>query len=162
MKTIFLAAAAIGAFAAVPAAAQPAAPPPADGPMAPREMGPVTRAAFQQRLRAHFAKLDVNHDGFVDRTEADARMGRMRGGAADAGPRPMRARRAGMHMGFGGRWFDRLDANHDGRVSLAEADTAAAAMFDRMDVNHDGTITPDERGAARQRFRQRMDAPREQ
>ena len=44
-------------------------------------------------------------------------------------------------------WFDMADANHDGKVTQAEAATAAGMMFDRMDANHDGTITPDERGA---------------
>ena len=48
-------------------------------------------------------------------------------------------------MGFGGHLFDMADANHDGRVSLQEAESAALAHFDRVDVNHDGRITPDER-----------------
>ncbi|MDB5693063.1 MAG: hypothetical protein JWO81_2126, partial [Alphaproteobacteria bacterium] len=74
----------------------------------------------------------------------------------DAAPRPMRARHAGLGMGFGGRWFDRVDTDHDGRVSLAEVDRAALAMFDRLDANHDGTISPDERAAGRQGLRQRM------
>ena len=231
MKIMILGAAALAALAASPAAAQQP-----DAPMrAAHAAHPVTRADFQERLRAHFAKLDVNHDGFVDRAEAEARMGgmrtAMRQGPADAeaprpphmrrdpnamfdsmdanrdgtisrseflafhasgghhamGPRgqmdgpmargdemhgpmagpdgapgPMRARHAGMHMGFGGRRFDRLDADHDGRVSLAEADRAAASMFDRLDANHDGTITPEERMAAREHMRQPMDERREQ
>jgi Ca2+-binding EF-hand superfamily protein len=233
MKKMILGAAALAALAAFPAAAQQP-----DAPMAPRAAHPVTRADFQQRLRAHFAKLDANRDGFVDRAEAEARMAGMRtamrngpgGSAPDAprpprmrmdrnamfdsmdanrdgsisrdeflafhgrhhamgapmahgdgmtgptargdemrgpmagpdGARPMRARHAGMRMGFGGRWFDRLDADHDGRVSLAEADRAATAMFDRLDANHDGTITPDERLAARDHMRRGMDERREQ
>jgi hypothetical protein len=36
------------------------------------------------------------------------------------------------------------DTNHDGRVSLAEAQAAALAHFDKADINHDGTISPDE------------------
>ena len=224
MKQTILGAALLAGLAAFPAAAQPPA-----APVPPREARTVTRADFEQRLHARFAKLDVNRDGFVDRAEAEARMGRKRGpaGAAADGQRPrhmrmdpnamfdrldanhdgtitkaeflafhagrhhgpdgdmhgpmargdemrgpaagpdgtpgaMRPRRAGMHMGFGGRWFDRLDADHDGRVSLAEADRGASAMFDRLDANHDGTITPDERMAARDRMRQRIDERREQ
>jgi Ca2+-binding EF-hand superfamily protein len=67
-------------------------------------------------------------------------------------------------MGFGGgRWFERVDADHDGRVSLAEAQRAGMAMFERLDTNHDGTISPDERAAARQAFRaRRMDERNEQ
>src|SRR6476661_4153944 len=217
MKKTILGAAALAALAAFPASAQPPA-----APVAPREARTITRADFVQRLNAQFTKLDANHDGFVDRAEAEARMGRMHGGAAgaaadgqrprhmrmdpsamfdrmdanrdgtitkaeflafhanrhhgpdgagemrgaaaspDGAPRGMRMRHAGMHMGFGGRWFDRLDADHDGRVSLAEADRGATAMFDRLDANHDGTITPDERMAARQAMRQRIDERREQ
>jgi Ca2+-binding EF-hand superfamily protein len=226
MKTILLGAAALAALAAFPASAQQP-----DAPMSPRAAHPVTRADFQQRLQAHFAKLDVNRDGFVDRSEAEARMaGRhgMRAGRDGApggahmrrdpnamfdsidanrdgnvtrseflafhaagrhhamarrdgadgamargddvhgpmagldGARGMRPRHAGMHMGFGGRGFDRLDADHDGRVSLAEADRSANAMFDRLDANRDGTISPDERAAARDRMRQHMDERRAQ
>jgi Ca2+-binding EF-hand superfamily protein len=232
MKTLILGGVALAALAATAAVAQPAAPaaPMADGPMRHhREMRSMTRADFQQRLQQHFARLDANHDGFVDQSEAEAAHGArgwattagapnapraphapmdrnamfdrldanhdgtitrgeflafhsgegrrgMRGAAsADgppmahgegmayreeaSGPRPMR--RAGMG-GFGGRAFERMDANHDGRVSLDEANRAAMAMFDRLDANHDGVITPDERGAARQRLRGRMDDRREQ
>ena len=56
---------------------------------------------------------------------------------------------AAMHMGgFGGHLFEMADANHDGRVSLQEAETAALAHFDKADLNHDGKITPDEREQA--------------
>jgi Ca2+-binding EF-hand superfamily protein len=48
-------------------------------------------------------------------------------------------------MGFGRRLFDMADTNHDGRVSLQEAESAALAHFDKADLNHDGKITPDER-----------------
>jgi Ca2+-binding EF-hand superfamily protein len=227
MKKTILGAAALAGLAAFPAAAQPPA-----APMPPREARTVTRADFEQRLHAHFAKLDINRDNYVDRGEAEARMGRLRGAAGPGadGPRPrharmdpnamfdrldanrdgaitkaeflafhagrhhkpagagdemhgpmargdalrgpaggpdgtmraMRPRRAGMHMGFGGRWFDRLDADHDGRVSLAEADRGATAMFDRLDANRDGTISPDERMAARDRMRQHMGERRDQ
>ncbi len=52
----------------------------------------------------------------------------------------------GMGMGgFGERMFEMADTNHDGRVSLAEAQAAALAHFDKADLNHDGKITPDER-----------------
>ena len=49
---------------------------------------------------------------------------------------------------IGGRWFDRADADHDGKLTAAEARSAALAMFDRFDSNHDGTISPDERRMA--------------
>ena len=46
-------------------------------------------------------------------------------------------------MGMGGL-FEMADTNHDGRISLAEAQAAALAHFDKADLNHDGKITPDE------------------
>jgi hypothetical protein len=50
-----------------------------------------------------------------------------------------------MRGGFGAHLLAMADTNHDGRVSLAEAEAAALAHFDRADLNHDGKITPDER-----------------
>jgi Ca2+-binding EF-hand superfamily protein len=45
---------------------------------------------------------------------------------------------------IGGRLLERADANHDGKVTLAEAQKAALAAFDKADVNHDGVIDRDE------------------
>src|SRR3954463_10769708 len=68
-KMLILGGIALAAVAA-PAAAQPQPQAMADAPMRPhREARPITRADFQQRLQAHFAKIDVNRDGYVDRSE---------------------------------------------------------------------------------------------
>jgi Ca2+-binding EF-hand superfamily protein len=103
---------------------------------------------------AMFDRLDANRDGSISRQEFTAahpqtreqRVIVMRDGNGPAAPgRPgakMRMRHMG--MGFGGRMFDMADGNHDGRVTLAEAQAAALAHFDRADTNHDGRITPDE------------------
>ena len=56
----------------------------------------------------------------------------------------------GMRGGMAGRIFEKADANHDGRVTQAEAQAEAFAHFDMMDANHDGRVTPAERKAARQ------------
>ena len=109
---------------------------------------------------AMFDRLDTNHDGNISRQEFMAgkpqvheeRVMIMRGGPDGAPGVPggpamhgMQMRMHGMGMGFGGNLFEMADANHDGRVSLAEAQAAALAHFDKVDLNHDGKITPDER-----------------
>lgn len=112
-----------------------------------------------------FDKLDTNHDGSISRQEfmaahpelQERRVMIMREGAPGGAPEgpgepgmKMRMHGMGMHaMGFGGHLFEMADSNHDGRVSLAEAEAAALAHFDRADLNHDGKITPEERQQAR-------------
>ena len=41
-------------------------------------------------------------------------------------------------------WFDRIDANHDGRVDREEFLADARAQFARMDVEHYGYLTSEE------------------
>jgi Ca2+-binding EF-hand superfamily protein len=113
---------------------------------------------------ALFDELDANHDGVISRQEfmngrAQMRENRvivMRGNADGMHPvspmRPMRMHGMSMSgglMGFGGRLFEMADTDHDGRVSLQEAEAVALAHFDRADLNHDGRITPDERQQVR-------------
>ena len=61
--------------------------------------------------------------------------------------------RHGGGMPMGGMWFERADANKDGKVSLAEASAGALAMFDRADADKNGTISPEEHKAARDAMR---------
>jgi hypothetical protein len=213
MKKLILAGVAIAAIASIPALAQPGP----DGPG--RNAGPLTRAAVQAGVPARFATADSNHDGFITRAEADARVAEardgmrermeqnrerrterragmragifdridadkngsisraefeahasaraerraerrgpdgMRGGRGMRHARMMRHRGPGAMAGgrFGGAMFERMDADHDGRVSLAEASSRALEMFDRADANRDGTVTMEERRSAMQRFRE--------
>jgi len=41
-------------------------------------------------------------------------------------------------------WFDKVDANHDGKIDKAEFTADAAAFFSRLDTNGDGVLTSDE------------------
>jgi hypothetical protein len=116
---------------------------------------------------AMFDRLDTNHDGNISRQEFMAAKPQVReervmimhsgdapGGPGGAGMHHMEGMHMhGMGMGFGGHLFDMADGNHDGRVSLAEAQAAALAHFDRADINHDGRITPDERQQMHQTIR---------
>ena len=139
------------------------------------------RGAFIGDRGAMFDRLDANHDGNISRQEfmagkpqvREERVMIMREGHGGAPGAPDGAgmhhmegmQMEGMHMGgvhmagmgmhgFGGHLFEMADANHDGRVSLAEAQAAALAHFDKADLNHDGKITPDERAQARASMRQ--------
>jgi Ca2+-binding EF-hand superfamily protein len=143
-----------------------------DGPMGEREMAdrpmredPMAGGPGRDGRAEVFARLDANHDGVVTRDEfmnagpGDTRVERRRvfvmrdgdGPGRDGpgpGPRPGAMR---------GHMIERMDSNHDGRVSLGEAEARALEAFDRADANHDGVVTPEERqaahGAMRERFR---------
>jgi hypothetical protein len=114
---------------------------------------------------ALFDRLDTNHDGTISRQEfmasqpqvREQRVIIMHPDGAKTGQSPMPGtQEMRMHAmgGFGGHLFEMADANHDGRVSLEEAQAAALAHFDRADLNHDGKLTPEERQQARQLMRE--------
>jgi len=44
--------------------------------------------------------------------------------------------------------LQRLDTNHDGKISAAEFRAPEIAKFDKADINHDGIVTPAEAQAA--------------
>ena len=102
-----------------------------------------------------FERLDANRDGAITRAEWDAAQAQRQQRMADRGGDGQPARARMMHGGmgsFGGHMFEVADANHDGRVSLQEAQAAALQHFDMVDTNRDGRITPDERMQMHQRM----------
>lgn len=115
-----------------------------------------------------FDQLDTNHDGNISRQEFVASKPQMReervivmrdgpggpeGHGGPGGHGKMGRHMHGAGMAFGGHMFEMADANHDGRVSLQEAEAAAFAHFERADANHDGKVSPDERHQMRQEVR---------
>ena len=112
---------------------------------------------------AMFDKLDANQDGSISRQEFTAAQPPLHerhvmmfrnGPDGDRAPGSpgMKMKMRGMG-GLGGHLFEMADANHDGRVSLHEAEAAALAHFEKADINHDGKLTPDERRQAHQLMR---------
>ena len=135
------------------------------------------KAKFAEKREEHrekeFAMLDANKDGQLSKAEFMAPPPHHDGMGGPEGPggpdgdhehghhggwmmhgHGMHGGMAMMMMGHGGdEWFARADANHDGKVSLAEAEAGPLAMFDRADTNHDGTVSPEEHEAARAAMR---------
>lgn len=116
------------------------------------------RERFAQRVEKRearrgeaFDRLDANKDGAISREEFEARARARQVRIARPGGQAMRMHR-GMRMGaLHGRMFEMADSDKDGRVSLAEAQSAALRHFDMADANRDGTVTREERRDMRRR-----------
>ena len=120
------------------------------GPMAARAQGgAITKEAFMAEADARFQRLDTNHDGKITKDEMAALQARFRERDGDAGkgaPPPPGGEMRGPR-GHGG-WFEKLDANHDGRISREEMRAEADKHFDKLDTNHDGFLDKAELEAA--------------
>ena len=100
-----------------------------------------TRASATAKFKTEFAQTDTDHDGVLTRAEVQARIAQMKVGAGH--PDPVHAKR------LADLWFDRADANKNGKVTQAEAEALLAATFKRYDTDGDGKIGPEERGTAK-------------
>lgn len=85
----------------------------------------------RQRMEAEFGKLDTNKDGQLSKAEFMA--------AAPSGPTT---------APNGANILAQVDKNKDGKVSLDEYRAPILSRFDAIDTNHDGTISNAERQAA--------------
>jgi len=92
------------------------------------------------RADARFDRLDADDDGVISKAEFDAG----RAARGERGPRPARAHRG---PGRSARHAERMEAR--GPVVIAEAQARAEAAFVRLDADHDGYVTVAERRTAR-------------
>lgn len=96
---------------------------------------------------------------------AAALTGTALGGAAyaaqNAAPATPAAGTHHLHRGHGDR-LARIDTNHDGTITHAEAIAAAEARFARLDTNGDGTVTQQEMQANRAAMRAKWQERRAQ
>jgi Ca2+-binding EF-hand superfamily protein len=107
--------------------------------------GRLNRAEFRRLLSA-IAGWDHNHDGFVTPDEVPKTLvgtfhiGPFRTTAA-RNPRSsrMKAAQTSQPVGEGPIWFQKMDRDHDGEVSLREF-LGPIAVFRRLDTNGDGRI----------------------
>ena len=99
-------------------------------------LAPQTREQAEQREQMIFEQLDTDHDGTITQDEIAAFTRLM-------GDNPRITARVT-------KMFTESDANHDGKVSAAEAKARVDAAFDAADANRDGVLTAEERQAARQ------------
>ena len=97
--------------------------------------GVITTAELMDDMDRAFAIYDHNKDGTITAAELEA-AGDVREGAAFAG--------------FIHRHFAELDTNGDGSVSREEFATAAKKIFDAADADHDGKVTKAEWESAAQ------------
>jgi Ca2+-binding EF-hand superfamily protein len=123
------------------------------GRMAERAQGGViTKAQFMAESDERFQKMDANHDGRITQDEMQAMMQAFRDrreqtGSQPAGDRNMASPPPGAPRGE--ERLERIDTNHDGRISREEMRAASDRRFDKMDANHDGFIDQAEMDAGR-------------
>jgi Ca2+-binding EF-hand superfamily protein len=98
--------------------------------------GNITRAEYVAARAAKFDELDRNHDGFL--TDADfPRLKKMGGDRAQKFQ----------------TMLQKLDTDHDGKVSRDEFVNGGGAMFDMADANHDGVVDQAELQQAGERMK---------
>lgn len=93
------------------------------------------------------AKDDINKDGKVTRAELDKSVSEEFSGAGK-GQSVTSDQFYGIvatrYRDGAGKMFERMDADHDGKLTLAEFASREEKLFSRLDKNGDGVITRDE------------------
>lgn len=122
-----------------------------DGRVTANEMRQVRQARRGERQVRQFDRLDANRDGMLSRAEFGQRQAlraeRLEGRAERRGDR-----RAQRGLARAERRAARL-FGHDGAITREEFRARALQRFERLDANRDGTVTLAERQAMRQHLR---------
>jgi Ca2+-binding EF-hand superfamily protein len=98
------------------------------------------------------AKDDLNKDGKVTRAELDKAVAVEFAGAGKGqsiGMDQFYAIMVARYRDAAGKMFERMDSDHDGRLTLAEFSAREEKLFARLDKNGDGVITRDELSSSR-------------
>ena len=122
------------------------------------EDGFVDTAEIDKFRTKMFERHDPNNDGIVTREEMRESHAMMRGGMGGQGRHG--GAQGGDHNGGqgGGGMFERLDADSNGEISLAEFLASEPRMFSRADADGDGRVSQaemDEMHANRREWQQR-------
>ena len=104
--------------------------------------GQITKAEITAKQKAEFEAADTNKDGVLSKQEMIA--------AATA----KMAKRIEARVD---RMMSKKDSDKDGSLSLTEMEAGShmERMFDRLDTNHDGVVTKAEAEAMKDRMRER-------
>jgi len=122
-----------------------------DGSGSERCAGPQ-QAAFKPGRGAGHARFctenDLNRDGSVTHAEFDNVLAK-RYAALTANAKAMTPQQFALdalkhYRETNARFFKRIDADHDGKLTLAEYSASDRKLFARLDRNKDGTVTRDE------------------
>ena len=103
--------------------------------------GAISAQEYEDAAKARFQRMDPNQDGVIDAAELAAiekRMEERRAARPDAG------QGAG-----GGSMWSAMDADHDGKITLAEALAASKVRFAKLDADKDGKLSAAEQPARR-------------
>ena len=106
--------------------------------------GAISAQEYEDAAKARFQRMDPNQDGVIDAAELAAiekRMEERRAARPDAGQ--------GAGGGRAGGMWTEMDADHDGKITLAEALAASKARFAKLDADKDGKLSAAEQPARR-------------
>ncbi len=99
--------------------------------------GYFTKDDVVARAKQRFAKMDKKGDGKLTPDELTAFGLRGHAHAAVTSSTDVSNKRAEFRQ----KYFDKIDANHDGVITLDEYVAAASARFDKIDTNGSGEVT---------------------